>query len=149
MNLKQHLYNQCQNKLNERLEVIKHKIVDIENALQSETKSSAGDKHETGRAMLQLEREKAGQQLAELQKQTELLHKIDNNHSHTKVALGSVVKTTGANYFISISVGDIHVNNESYFAISAATPIGQLLLSKQAGNTIAFREQRFTITTIL
>lgn len=149
MNLKQHLYNQCQNKLNERLEVIKHKIVDIENALQSETKSSAGDKHETGRAMLQLEREKAGQQLAELQKQTELLHKIDNSQSHTKVALGSVVKTTGANYFISISVGDIHVNNESYFAISAATPIGQLLLSKQAGNTIAFREQRFTITTIL
>ncbi len=33
-------------------------------ALFSETKSSAGDKHETGRAMLQLEMEKTSQQLA-------------------------------------------------------------------------------------
>lgn len=149
MNLKQQLYNQCQNKLNERLEVIRHKIGDIQNSLQSETKSSAGDKHETGRAMLQLEREKAGNQLAELQKQIELLHKINPNQTHKIVTLGSVVKTTQANYFISVSVGEILIDNQSFFAISAATPIGQLLLSKQVGDGIQFRVQQFTIKEIL
>lgn len=149
MSIKQHLYNECQKRLNERLEVIQHKISDIQNSLQSETKSSAGDKHETGRAMLQLEREKAGNQLAELQKQMELLHKINPNQTHTKVALGSVVKTTQSNYFISVSVGEIKIENESYFSISAATPIGQLLLSKESGDNIQFRAQQFIVVRVL
>ncbi|SHG83962.1 3-oxoacyl-ACP synthase [Winogradskyella jejuensis] len=149
MKLKQNLYNQCQAQLGSRLEVIKNKIADIQNSLQSETKSTAGDKHETGRAMLQLEREKAGQQLAELQKQQELLHKINPKQIHTKVALGSIVKTSSANYFIAVSVGEIKFNNELFFAISAATPIGQLLLSKQVGDSIQFRAQQFTITEII
>ena len=77
MYLKEKLHKQCQDALNQRLEVIKSTISDIQNSLQSETKSTAGDKHETGRAMLQLEREKAGNQLAELQKQIGILHKIN------------------------------------------------------------------------
>lgn len=148
MNLKQTLYNYCQTKLDERLKVIKSKIDDIQNSLQSETKSTAGDKHETGRAMLQLEREKAGQQLAELQKQQELLHKINLEQPHNKIALGSVVKTSVANYFISISVGEIQIENECFFAISPATPIGQLLMSKTVGEHVVFRSQTFTITDV-
>ncbi|TCK67885.1 hypothetical protein DFQ05_1668 [Winogradskyella wandonensis] len=148
-NIKQNLYNQCQAQLGARLEVIKNKIADIQNSLQSETKSTAGDKHETGRAMLQLEREKAGQQLAELQKQQELLHKINPEQTHTKVALGSIVKTSSANYFIAVSIGEIKLNNELFFAISAATPIGQLLLSKQVGDSVQFRAQQFTIIEII
>ncbi|WP_299115726.1 3-oxoacyl-ACP synthase [uncultured Winogradskyella sp.] len=148
MELKQNLYNQCQEQLNQRLEVIKNKIADIQNSLQSETKSTAGDKHETGRAMLQLEREKAGQQLAELQKQQELLRKINPEQKHQIVALGSIVKTSGANYFISVSGGELKCNNEWFYAISPATPIGQLLLSKQVGNSIRFRAQQFTITEV-
>ncbi|RZN83875.1 MAG: 3-oxoacyl-ACP synthase [Winogradskyella sp.] len=149
MNIKQQLYNQCQDRLNQRLEVIKHKISDVQNALQSETKSTAGDKHETGRAMLQLEREKAGNQMAQLQKQIELLHKINPELVTKKVALGSVVKTSEANYFIAVSVGEIKIKGKGYFGISAATPIGQLLLSKQVGDTIQFRSQHFTIIEIL
>ncbi len=148
-NIKQNLYNQCKAQLNTRLEVIKNKIADIQNSLQSETKSTAGDKHETGRAMLQLEREKSGQQLAELQKQQELLHKINPENNHQKVALGSIVKTSGANYFISVSVGELKHDNELFYAISPATPIGQLLLSKQVGNIIQFRTQQFVISEIL
>ena len=53
MTIKQQLYKKCQDFLNQRLETIQNTILDIQNALQSETKSSAGDKHETGRAMLQ------------------------------------------------------------------------------------------------
>ena len=47
------------------IEVYKKGILDAQNGLQSESKSSAGDKHETGRAMLQLEAEKLGKQLQE------------------------------------------------------------------------------------
>lgn len=67
-NLKKDAYNFCVLFVNERLARIQGQIKELETALTSETKSSAGDKHETGRAMIQLEREKLGQQLAELEK---------------------------------------------------------------------------------
>ena len=130
MHLKEKLHKQCQDALNQRLEAIKSTISDIQNSLQSETKSTAGDKHETGRAMLQLEREKAGNQLAEIQKQIEILHKINPEMSYSKVALGSLVKTTVSNYFIGVSVGEITIENETFYAISLSTPIGKLLVSK-------------------
>ena len=149
MHLKEKLHKQCQDALNQRLEVIKSTISDIQNSLQSETKSTAGDKHETGRAMLQLEREKAGNQLAEIQKQIEILHKINPEMSYSKVALGSLVKTTVSNYFIGVSVGEITIENETFYAISLSTPIGQLLVSKGVGDDIQFRMQKFTITDIL
>lgn len=148
MNIKEQLYKECQKFLNQRLENIQLTIADIQHSLLSETKSSAGDKHETGRAMLQLEREKAGQQLAELQTQIEILQKINPELSQENVALGSIVKTSASNYFIAVSVGEIKVNSESFYGVSAATPIGKLLLSKHVGDSINFRTQKFTILEI-
>ena len=134
--------------MNNRLQVVQKTIEDIQNSLQSETKSSAGDKHETGRAMLQLEREKAGNQIAELKKLIEVLHKIDTEAKHKNIALGSVVTTSKFNYFIAISAGEITLENSKFHAISASTPVAKLLLSKQIGDTIIFRDNEFTITDI-
>ena len=72
-NTKQKLYKYCLEFIDARLQTVQNQIVEIQNSLLSETKSSSGDKHETGRAMLQLEREKAGQQLAEIQKLNEII----------------------------------------------------------------------------
>lgn len=149
MIIKETLYNRCLNFIDERLITVNKTISDIQNSLQSETKSSAGDKHETGRAMLQLEREKAGHQLAEIEKQKHILQKINIYTKHQKVTLGSVVITTQANYFIAVSAGEIIVDNTVYFAISAATPMAQLLLSKSVDDEIVFRGNGFRILSIL
>lgn len=122
---------------------------EIQNALLSETKSSAGDKHETGRAMLQLEREKAGNQLAEIQKTGLLLSKVNTSKTGKIVGLGSIVYTSKANYFIAISAGELNYNSDKFYAISANTPIGQLLLSKTIGDVINFRNQEFVIENVL
>ena len=66
MTLKETLLSKCHEFIDERHQRIQRTIDEIKVSLQSETKSSAGDKHETGRAMLQLEREKAGQQLKKI-----------------------------------------------------------------------------------
>jgi len=147
-NLKSELYTQCVAFVNNRLKAIQNTIDEIQESLTSETKSSAGDKHETGRAMLQLEREKAGQQLAEIQKLNLLLSKIDVTKTTSIIGLGSVVFTTHANYFITISAGELKVNNQSFYAISANTPIAKLLLGKGIGDNIQFREQHFKIISV-
>lgn len=149
MNIKQELYNQCQTFVNNRLQTIQNTILEIQNSLTSETKSSAGDKHETGRAMLQLEREKAGNQLAEIEKTKQILSKITIETSPKSIGLGSVVFTTQSNYFISISAGELIVENQKFYAVSANTPIGQLLIGKKVGDEIEFRNIKFKIVEVL
>ena len=149
MTIKQQLYNQCFQFIENRLLTVRKTINEIQESLLSETKSSAGDKHETGRAMLQLEREKAGNQLSEIVKVKEVLSKIDPSKSSKIIGLNSVVYTTKSNYYVAISAGAFSINNEKFYAISPNTPIGQLLIGKGVGDAIVFREQGFTITEVL
>ena len=148
LELKQQLYTKCVDFVEERFLNIQSQIKQIQESLTSETKSSAGDKHETGRAMLQLEREKAGQQLAEVEKLRETLSKIVVTKSSETISLGSVVFTTKANYFIAISAGQMVVGADQFFAISPNTPIGLLLMGKTVVDEIVFREQAFLIEAV-
>ena len=129
--------------------MVQQTIFEIQESLNSETKSSAGDKHETGRAMLQLEREKVGHQLSEIEKLKEALNKININQSLQTVGLGSLVLTDSNNYFISISAGKFSVDGNDYFALSPNTPIGKLLIGKQPTDKIIFRNSSFSIQRIL
>ncbi len=146
-NSKQELLEQCKNYVDQRLQRIQKTISDIQESLTSETKSSAGDKHETGRAMLQLEREKAGQQLSEVQKLQEILAKITIAPSKN-IRLGSLVSTSQGSYFLSISVGKVTIENTSYFAIATNSPIGTLLLGKTVGDTFNFNGNEISIKRV-
>ncbi|MFD0863219.1 3-oxoacyl-ACP synthase [Sungkyunkwania multivorans] len=149
------LFKQCEQFVNERLGRIQDRIQGIQQSLNSETKSTAGDKHETGRAMLQLEREKVGQQLAEVQKLVAILCKIEVLPEHTtfqdqgRIRLGSLVFTDQANYFISISAGVLKHKEDSFYAIATNTPIGILLIGKEKGETIVFKGKKITIMRVL
>ncbi len=147
--IKGNLYKQCLAFLDDRLRTVQNTMSEIQESLLSETKSSAGDKHETGRAMLQLEREKAGNQLAEIQKTGELLSKVNVSKTGTIVGLGSIVYTSKSNYYIAISVGLITHEKDSFYAISANTPIGRLLVSKTVGDVVRFRDQEFVIKKVI
>ncbi|NNK75271.1 MAG: 3-oxoacyl-ACP synthase [Maribacter sp.] len=146
--LKKTLYEYCQGFIDERSERIQSQISELQSALDSETKSSAGDKHETGRAMLQLEREKLGQQLAEVQDLNRVMQKIDISSKKTVAALGSLVMTSGANYFLAISAGELKAEDGLNYCISLNTPIGIMLLGKTVGDTIAFNGNVLKIEAI-
>lgn len=146
--LKHCLRDYCSQFIDQKLHTITNTINEIQESLNSETKSSAGDKHETGRAMLQLEREKAGNQLAEIQKTKAFFSKIDFNKTSQTIGLGSIVFTSTSNYFIAISAGEIKMDTDIIYAISPNTPIGKLLIGKRVGDSITFREQTFEIVCV-
>ena len=146
--IKQELFSQCQYFVSERLSRIQQTLSNIQDSLANETKSSAGDKHETGRAMIQLEREKAGNQLAESEKLQQILAKINIDSSSEVVRMGSLVYTSQANYFMAISAGQITTSNKTFFAVAPNTPIGQLLLGKKEGETVVFNENKIEILRI-
>jgi len=147
--LKEELYILCKEFVNKKLATIENTIKSNQDALTSETKSSAGDKHETGRAMLQLEMEKAGQQLKIVSEMKMILDRINIQENLNICKLGSVVKTNGINYFISISAGKLTIENEVFYAVSSKSPIGQLLIGKREGDTLNFNNNKFQILSLL
>ncbi|CAM4142644.1 3-oxoacyl-ACP synthase [Zobellia roscoffensis] len=145
---KEELHKFCLTFVTERISRIYKNIEDIQTSLSSETKSSAGDKHETGRAMLQLEREKLGQQLAEAEKMKQTLSKVPKEGSNKIVGLGSWVITSKAEYFLAISAGEFKAMGKSVYCISAATPIAKLLFAKEVGDTVSFNSQEIQVVEI-
>ncbi|TLP73043.1 3-oxoacyl-ACP synthase [Maribacter sp. ACAM166] len=146
--LKRAAYDHCIQFVSERLGRIQLQIKELEIALSSETKSSAGDKHETGRAMIQLEREKLGQQLSELEKTQQLLSKVPKYRDSQTIGLGSLVITDSFSYYIGISAGEYKHTTKSVYCISAATPIGKLVFGKSVGHTINFNGKTNSILSI-
>ncbi len=139
----------------ELLNHLEQKIQDISNAITSsaesrdaDTKSSAGDKHETSRAKIQTEIDQLSKQLINAQGQKNNLSAIDIHHSHNMVDVGSLVKTDKGYFFISIGWGRIQIQDENYFVISIASPIGRLLKDKKKGDSIQFRNMSYDILSV-
>lgn len=126
-------------------------IASLNDALDStanETKSTAGDKHETGRAMAQLEQEKIGSQIAEITKLKEILFRIQPEKTSTKVELGSLVVTSTGIFFISIGIGAFQFEGKSVFCITPMAPVCQLLLGKQQGDQVEWQGKKIEINLV-
>jgi len=149
MDIKNELYKFCVDAIEQKLTTIHAVLNSAQDSANHETKSTAGDKNDTARAMAHLESEKNAKQLAEINKLKKVLPYLKNHNTKTEVDLGSVVKTTGSNYYISISLGKITINNEDYYTVSAVTPIGKLLLGKKVGDNFTFNGKTAQITAIL
>ncbi len=146
--LKAQFQRQCLQIVDDKLQNTLSRIQSLQTDLNSETKSSAGDKHETGRAMIQLEMEKESQKLNDLQEMKNTLSRISSDNSDDIVKLGSLVTTSMATYFISASLGALKTENSSCFAISPKSPIGRLLLGKRTGEELVFNGRKIQINSI-
>jgi transcription elongation GreA/GreB family factor len=148
MTIKDLLLQKCTEFVSQKIKTIEHSILELRLAASSETKSSVGDKYETGRAMIQLEIEKNAAQLKVWQHQLLELQPIDFNKKSNRVEFAAIVKCTNANYFIAQACGKFIVDNESYFAVSVNSPIFKAMSGKIAGEQFDFNGQQAKILEI-
>ena len=146
--IKTELLQHCQKQVENRYSKIKQTITDIEESLLEESKSSSGDKHETGRAMLQIDRENTGKQLNEIEKSIQLLKKIDVNATSDYARLGSLVYTDRFTYFISLSIGTVTIVNLDYLCVALNSPVGMLISGKMKGDEFNLNGNIYKITDI-
>lgn len=140
LNIKQQLLKACFHFVENKHTTISKSIASNKNDLFSETKSSAGDKHETGRAMIQLEMEKSGQQLVVVSEMKKVLERIQIEKQSNNVKLGSLVETSKGTYFLAISIGQVRIDEKPFFVVSSQSPIGKQLLGKKVGDSIPFNK---------
>ncbi|SKB52121.1 hypothetical protein SAMN05660776_1601 [Salegentibacter holothuriorum] len=136
--IKEKLFKACEAYLEERIQRIEGSLAGLEDDLGNETKSSAGDKYETGREMINLEINKLAEQLQQFKSLKNTLNVAKSRTNNGSAQLGTAVKTNMANYFIAIPANRIIIDGDEYFAIGANSPIAQLLLHKKAGEEITF-----------
>lgn len=146
---KQSLYDCCKEYLQKRYDAIDLRLKDINDSLSAETKSSVGDKYETGRAMLHLEKEKQMVQLSNLEYSNKLLQSIDPDVQNNTVQAGAFVKTSKGNFYIAIGAGKLSVEAFDFYAITLSSPIGKILFNKTKGDKILFRGIEYIIEEIL
>ena len=147
MELKNRLFEACENYVEERITRVEAAINDLEAALKLETKCSMGDKYETGRAMLHLEFEKLAGQHEQFRKLRKTLRIMPLKPSEN-VTFGSAVETSAANYYIAIPAGELKIDGKTFYAVGAASPIAQALSGKKPGEIISFGGKSMEIQKI-
>lgn len=123
-------------------------IADITDGMINDTKSSAGDKFETGREMMQIELNKQQSQLNQQLRIKNELKQIKPDKTIETVGFGSLVHTNAGNYFFSVAMGKIIYNDTIYYALSMASPIGQALKGCYAGEQVQFNNNTIKIEAI-
>ena len=140
------------------LQRTKERITMIESALETardssndDTKSSAGDKYETSREMIQQDINRYQKQLVEAKKDLQQLISIEStigDDTPDYIRLGSLIQTSTGLYLIAISIGALKVRDTNVFVISPASPIGQLLIGKKIGDSFIFNKLNSNIQAI-
>jgi hypothetical protein len=148
-NIKQQLYNQCIAYIKNRMSEAEHAFKDAEKAQNDDTKSSAGDKYETGRAMMQQEKDRNTIQLNEANKLMVALNLVSTKGTSKIAENGSLVITDNGKFYIAISAGALVVDGESYFAVSAASPIGIKLKGLKAGDGFVLNGKGYRVLEVI
>jgi transcription elongation GreA/GreB family factor len=146
--VKKKLYDYCVEFLNRRIDAAQEAIRVAQESANDETKSSAGDKYETGRAMMQLEIEKNATQLEEALKQKKILDAINIDAQPLKIQNGSLVRTDNGNFFLAISVGMVVIEDKSFAVVSAQSPIGSMLIGLKSGDSFSFGNKTYKVTQV-
>ena len=147
MNFKEKVIQAATSALEEKITITQKEMQAAQASANEETKSSAGNKYETGRAMSQNERDRHAQKLAQLLQMKKALISI-KLEPYEKVQIGSLVQTESAIYFLATGLGIIHVENQKVAVISAASPVGQAIIDKKEGDKFSLMQKAELILRI-
>jgi len=146
MERKQKLHAKCRKLVLETIEDLKAEIIDCQNTANDY--GLAKDRYDSFRAQLLRKRDMFSQKLAKNNEQFSLLNRIDILKKQSKVEIGALVITKNQKFIISISLGKIELDGESYYAISPAVPIYKAIDGKRVGDEFEFNGQKNKILEI-
>jgi len=139
---------QCLSYVQVRMEAAQQAIEAAQAASRDDTKSSAGDKYETGRAMMQQETDRNMAQLNEANKLKVTLNKINPGTVMNKADTGSVVITDNGNFYMAIGAGALLVAGQTYFAVSPGSPIGLKLKGLTEGQKFMLNNKIYIVKKV-
>lgn len=121
----------------------------LRSSLEGESKSTAGDKHETGRAMVQMEMEQAALRVARMEDMVRLWRGLEPSQPRLDVRSGAIVVTDRGAFVIGVPWGPFDgPGGLEWRAISADAPLAAAWHGRQAGESVPFRDQAWCIQSV-
>ncbi len=148
MTLKQKIYNHYLQVINDKVQSLQKILADLKESGSNEAKSTAGDKHETALAMLQIEQANTRGQLKEVLEQKAAYEKINPLLSAAIIVNGSLIKTNWGYLFLSTALGKATIEGVTVTALSPQSPLGGKLLGLTVTDTAEVNNNRFVIESI-
>lgn len=138
----------CKKYVGGRIDNALQAIASASDAAADDTKSSAGDKFETTREMMQQELNRHQQLLADAQRMEQVINSLNIHVNRGPAKLGSLVTTSRGIFFIAVSMGQLQIDETPYWVISPASPLGQQLVGMEVGQQVVFNNTTYQITDI-
>lgn len=148
MSFKEKVYQHFFDLLNEKIRSIESYLADLKASGSLETKSTAGDKHETALAMLQIEQENKRKQLAELMQQYAVLKRINPAVTPASIISGSLIETNNGWFFLSTALGKIIIDEKIIYALSSLSPLGQKFITAKINDEVFLNNMRYKIVSL-
>lgn len=147
--LKIELYQYLLSAIQDKITALENNLAAIKESISNETKSTAGDKYETARAMLHIEQGNMMQQLSNAFHQKNELNVIDIDNQSPVSKHGSLIFTSNGIFFIAIAYGSVQIANKTIIVLSAQSPLGKLFIGKRNQETVVFNNNNFLINEII
>lgn len=148
MTLKQKIHFHYLQVADEKVKHLQQVLDELKESGSNETKSTAGDKHETTLAMLQIEQEQKRNQLKDAQLQKAEIEKINTGIVAVCIVKGSLIKTNKGYLFMSAALGKAVVDGVAVTALSPQSPLGSKLMGLRVGDTALFNSMHYMIEKI-
>lgn len=146
--LKDTIWQACLVHVEARIVTAEEALAAVRDASQDDTKSSAGDKYETGREMMQQEIDRNERLLAEAQAMKHVLQTIRADEHKKQGGMGAVIVTDRGIFFLGPGIGMLDTEHGRVFALSPSSPIGRLLVGCTAGSTIRYNTATYVVSEI-
>ena len=146
---KEKVYQHYVSALNEKINGLQQTLNELSDSAKNETKSTAGDKHETALAMLQIEQENTRIKFREATEQKAQLESINIELSSLQIIKGSLIKTNKAYFFLCVALGKCTIDNIQVIAISPQSPLGAKLIGLKEKDTVQINDILYTVENIL
>jgi len=145
---KEDVFKQLRAQLILQIEALDQEVKSIKEARNSDTKSSAGDKFETGRAMMQMEMDKYESGLIKTQRFLLDLEQMETASVQQKIGSGALIFTNFETYLLGIPFGKITVNQKDVYVLSTLSPLGMALIGKQEGDVIELNGRKIEVMKV-
>lgn len=146
--IKSQLYQEIYHRVEQNIQEAQLAYAQAKESRDSDTKSSAGDKYETGREMMQREMDKCSALVDQNKQSLQIIQYMSIHRTYESVDKGALIITDKGIYYLLVGLGKISLDQKDYFAISTESPIGSLFLGKKIGEYILLRDQKITIQGI-
>ena len=146
LDLKKELLFACVKLVDERAESLRQVMQDAQQSANDYGQPK--DRYDSYRTQLLRKRDMFGQQLQKILQQKNILEKVDPKRRSDTASFGSLVMTDKQNIFISVGLGKVDLNGQSFFVISPAVPYFKAAEGKKKGDIFEFRGQKFNILDI-